>query len=105
MKRPGGRRSTTFRRSTISRAGRPRRTPRRSSLRGRGLGRALTRALADEARHRGFTEVWLRVVPDNTAARRAYEAAGFVRATDEQEAAFNAGQPRAYAWFRDAPER
>jgi ribosomal protein S18 acetylase RimI-like enzyme len=70
--------------------------------RGRGLGRALTRALADEARQRGFAEVWLRVVPDNVAARRAYEAAGFVRATPEEEAEFNAGQPRVYVWMRDA---
>ena len=68
--------------------------------RGRGLGRALTRALAEEAWRRGFTEVWLRVVADNLPARRAYEAAGFVRATPEEEAAFNAGQPRAYVWMR-----
>ena len=70
--------------------------------RGRGLGRALTRALADEGRRRGFAEVWLRVVEENLPARRAYEAAGFVRATPEQEAAFNTGQRRAYAWMRDA---
>ena len=70
--------------------------------RGRGHGRALTRALADEARRRGFAEVWLRVVPDNGAAIRAYEAAGFARATPEQEDDFNAGQPRAYVWMRDA---
>ncbi len=70
--------------------------------RGRGLGRALTRALADEAWRRGVAEVWLRVVEDNLPARRAYEAAGFIRATPEEEAAFNAGQRRAYAWMRDA---
>ena len=70
-------------------------------LRGRGRGRGLTRALAGEAHRRGFQAVWLRVVPDNAAARRAYEAAGFVRATPEQEAAFNVGQPRAYVWMRD----
>ena len=69
--------------------------------RGQGLGRALTRALADEAWRRGVAEVWLRVVEDNLPARRAYEAAGFVRATPEEEAAFNAGQPRIYAWMRD----
>jgi ribosomal protein S18 acetylase RimI-like enzyme len=72
------------------------------SRRGRGLGRALTRALADEAWRRGVAEVWLRVVEDNLAARRAYEAAGFVRATPEQETEFNAGQPRSYVWMRDA---
>jgi ribosomal protein S18 acetylase RimI-like enzyme len=70
--------------------------------RSHGLGRALTRALADEAWRRGVVEVWLRVVEDNLQARRAYEAAGFVRATPEQEEAFNAGQRRIYAWMRDA---
>jgi [ribosomal protein S18]-alanine N-acetyltransferase len=72
------------------------------AFRGKGHGRALTRALADEAHRRGFGEVWLRVVPDNAAARRAYEAAGFARATADQEAEFNAGQPRTYVWMRDA---
>lgn len=70
--------------------------------RGRGVGRALARALAAEAHRRGFTEVWLRVAPANVAARRAYEAAGFARATTEQEADFNRGQPRAYVWMRDS---
>jgi RimJ/RimL family protein N-acetyltransferase len=42
------------------------------------------------------------VVPANAAARRAYEAAGFARATAEEEAAFNAGQRRSYVWMRDA---
>jgi RimJ/RimL family protein N-acetyltransferase len=69
--------------------------------RGRGLGRCLARALADEAHGRGFADVWLRVVPDNEAALRAYAAAGFVRATVDQERAFDAGQPVAYRWLRD----
>jgi ribosomal protein S18 acetylase RimI-like enzyme len=69
--------------------------------RGRGHGRALTRALAVEARRRGFGEVWLRVRPENAPARRAYEAAGFGRATPEQEAEFNADQPHVYVWMRD----
>jgi ribosomal protein S18 acetylase RimI-like enzyme len=66
-----------------------------------GHGRALTRALAQEAHRRGFDAVWLRVVPQNAAARRAYDAAGFERATPEQEASFNIGQRRAYVWMRD----
>jgi ribosomal-protein-alanine N-acetyltransferase len=70
--------------------------------RGHGHGRGLARALAEEAHRRGFEAVWLRVVPDNAAARRAYDAAGFTRATPEQEAAFNTGQPRRYVWMRDA---
>ena len=58
------------------------------------MGARSTRALADEAHRRGFAEVWLRVVPENAAALRAYEAAGFPRATPEEEAAFNVGQRR-----------
>jgi [ribosomal protein S18]-alanine N-acetyltransferase len=73
--------------------------------RGRGFGRALTRALADEAWRRGVAEVWLRVVAENAPARRAYEAAGFERATPEEETAFNAGQRRQYVWMRDAGSR
>jgi ribosomal protein S18 acetylase RimI-like enzyme len=72
------------------------------SRRSRGLGRALTRALADEAWRRGVAEVWLRVFEENAPARRAYEAAGFRRATPDEEAAFNAGQRRVYVWMRDA---
>jgi ribosomal protein S18 acetylase RimI-like enzyme len=72
------------------------------ALRGRGHGRALTRALADEAHRRGFADVWLRVVPENDAARRGYEAAGFARAAADQEAELNVGQPRTYVWMRDA---
>ena len=68
--------------------------------RGHGQGRALTAALADEARARGFGAVWLRVRPENVPARRAYEAAGFARATAEEEAEFNAGQPHVYVWMR-----
>jgi len=69
--------------------------------RGHGLGRWLARALADEAHARGFAEVWLRVVPTNEPALRAYAAAGFVAATADEERAFNVGQPIAYRWLRD----
>jgi ribosomal protein S18 acetylase RimI-like enzyme len=68
--------------------------------RGRGQGRAMTKALAGEAKRRGFAEVWLRVRPENTPARRAYEASGFRRATSDEEAEFNAGQPHDYVWMR-----
>ena len=69
--------------------------------RGRGIGRWLARSLADEARARGFADVWLRVVPDNEPALRAYAAAGFAAATADEERAFNIGQPVAYRWLRD----
>ncbi len=72
------------------------------AMRGQGIGRRFVRALASEARSRGFAEIWLRVVPENAPAIAAYEAAGFRRATAAEEAAFNAGQPTEYRWFRDA---
>ena len=76
--------------------------------RGQGIGRWLTRALADEAHRRGFSDVWLRVMPDNERAIRAYQAAGFDEASPAEADAFNAGLPTAYRWFRDgtgtAPE-
>lgn len=72
--------------------------------RSRGLGRALTRLLTGEARRLGFSNIWLRVVPTNRSAISAYTAAGFTRATAEEERAFNAGQPRAYVWMRASEE-
>jgi ribosomal protein S18 acetylase RimI-like enzyme len=67
--------------------------------RGRGVGRRLTQLLVGEARARGFDEVWLRVVPTNAVAIASYRGAGFERGSGEEEAAFNAGQPRAYVWM------
>ena len=57
--------------------------------RGRGVGRELVRALVGEARRLGWSDVWLRVDPDNEPALRAYAAAGFVRTTAAEEATFN----------------
>lgn len=68
--------------------------------RGRGVGRQLAELLAVEAIRLGFADVWLRVVPTNTAAIACYTTAGFVRAGPEVEAAFNQPQPRPYVWMR-----
>ncbi|MDO8390414.1 MAG: GNAT family N-acetyltransferase [Actinomycetota bacterium] len=68
--------------------------------RGRGVGRRLAELLAAEAMRLGFADVWLRVVPTNTAAIACYTAAGFVRASAEVEQAFNQPQPRPYVWMR-----
>jgi [ribosomal protein S18]-alanine N-acetyltransferase len=71
------------------------------SERGRGLGRALVRLLAAEAAALGFSDVWMRVVPWNAAALASYAAAGFVRASAEEEERFNRGQPHVYVWLRN----
>lgn len=65
-----------------------------------GWGRQLVKALLVEARRTGLPNAFLRVRPDNDPAIRCYLATGFVRVPVEQEQAFNAGQPLAYAWFQ-----
>jgi ribosomal protein S18 acetylase RimI-like enzyme len=68
--------------------------------RGRGAGRSMVRLLVGRARALGYEEVWVRVLPSNAPAIRAYAAAGFVRTTPQEESRFNRGQPRAYVWMR-----
>lgn len=63
------------------------------------MAQAVLASLVDEARARGFPDVWLRVVPSNEAAIACYRRAGFLRATAEQERAFNERQPHAYVWM------
>jgi ribosomal protein S18 acetylase RimI-like enzyme len=67
--------------------------------RNRGYGRQLVSLLTDQARHRGFDEVWLRVRSENDQAIACYRAAGFVRALAAEEEAFNVGQPWPYVWM------
>ncbi|MGC9382750.1 N-acetyltransferase family protein [Streptomyces sp. MH13] len=50
----------------------------RDAARGNGVGRALVRAAVDDARHKGFRRITLRVLGHNTAARKLYESEGFV---------------------------
>jgi ribosomal protein S18 acetylase RimI-like enzyme len=69
------------------------------SRRGLGIGRTFVSLLAAEVRRCGFQEVWLRVVPENRAAIASYRAAGFVRASKEEERQFNLEQPRDYVWL------
>lgn len=47
------------------------------AARGRGLGRRLVAAALDWARRSGARTATLRMVPDNTAARKVYEDLGF----------------------------
>jgi len=47
-------------------------------VRGRGVGGELVRALLGPALNAGYSEVFLRVRPENAAAIRAYHGSGFV---------------------------
>jgi ribosomal protein S18 acetylase RimI-like enzyme len=69
-------------------------------MRGRGVGRRMVELLSERARALGYDDVWVRVVPSNEPAIKAYAAAGFVRTTAENESRFNEGQPREYVWMR-----
>jgi ribosomal protein S18 acetylase RimI-like enzyme len=70
------------------------------AMRRRGFGRAMVGLLSERARGLGHENVWIRVLPSNAPAIRTYSAAGFVRATPEEESRFNDGQPHAYVWMR-----
>jgi RimJ/RimL family protein N-acetyltransferase len=49
----------------------------RADLRGRGVGTQLNHAVVERARARGLKGLWLTVEPNNRAAIRSYEKAGF----------------------------
>ena len=66
----------------------------------RGVGRQFVRLLLDRAATFGFEDVFARVVPENRAAIRCYEAAGFDRVPAGDEQRYNRGQPRSYVWMR-----
>ena len=63
-----------------------------------GLGRRLVMALATLARSR-HPQVFLRVHPDNIAARRCYAGAGFEPVAPHLAALWNASQPIEYVWL------
>lgn len=65
-----------------------------------GVGRRLVAALLDVAGQHGRSACFLRVVPENTAARTLYRAAGFVEVDAATAAEWNAGQPTAYVWMQ-----
>lgn len=72
------------------------------SRRGQGLGKRLTRLLVERARqtHPELPHVILRVRPDNTVARHAYEGAGFVELDAAEAKIWNEGQRTEYVWMR-----
>jgi ribosomal protein S18 acetylase RimI-like enzyme len=66
--------------------------------RGQGLGRRLVMALAALARSR-HPRVFLRVHPDNVAARRCYAGTGLEPVAPHLAALWNASQPIEYVWL------
>jgi ribosomal protein S18 acetylase RimI-like enzyme len=66
--------------------------------RGRGVGSRLVEMLVEIAQT-AHADVVLRVAPDNVAAQRCYARAGFLRASAEDEAEWNQGQPAEYVWM------
>ncbi|MGW0908956.1 GNAT family N-acetyltransferase [Streptomyces sp. NPDC002853] len=70
--------------------------------RGRGFGRRLVRGLAEQALRIGYTEIFMRVHPANTAALRCYRGAGFLPVDLALAAEWNIPQPVSYVWLRHA---
>ena len=71
---------------------------------GRGVGLNLVRALLGPAVEAGYSEVFLRVRPDNEVAIRTYQRNGFVDVPAALMDEWNEGQPLAYRWMRYADE-
>ena len=74
-------------------------------VRGRGVGGELVRALLGPALNAGYSEVFLRVRPENAAAIRAYHGSGFVDVPAALMEEWNDGQQVPYRWMRYAGEQ
>ncbi|MFI5697587.1 GNAT family N-acetyltransferase [Kribbella sp. NPDC051586] len=75
------------------------------ALRGRGVGGELVRALLGPALDAGYSEVFIRVRPENAAAVRAYHGSGFVDVPAALMEEWNDGQPVPYRWMRYVGEQ
>jgi ribosomal protein S18 acetylase RimI-like enzyme len=69
-------------------------------VRGRGFGAELVRALLGPALEAGYSEVFVRVRPENAPAIRAYHGSGFVDVPAALMEEWNDGQPVPYRWMR-----
>lgn len=75
-----------------------------AKVRGRGFGKELVRALLVPAVAAGYSEVFIRVRPDNAVAIHTYHRTGFVDVPAGLMDEWNQGQPIAYRWMRHAGE-
>jgi ribosomal protein S18 acetylase RimI-like enzyme len=69
-------------------------------VRGRGIGRELVRRLTDVALATEYSDIFMRVHPDNTPALRCYQRASFTPVDPGLAASWNAEQPIAYVWLQ-----
>jgi ribosomal protein S18 acetylase RimI-like enzyme len=74
-------------------------------VRGRGFGAELVRALLGPALEAGYSEVFVRVRPENAPAIRAYHGSGFVDVPAALMEEWNDGQPVPYRWMRYVGEQ
>jgi ribosomal protein S18 acetylase RimI-like enzyme len=72
----------------------------RPGSRGRGIGTAFVKALLGPALEAGYSEVFLRVRPDNDVAIRTYRRVGFEYVAADLADEWNKDQPVAYTWMQ-----
>ncbi|MEV6282076.1 GNAT family N-acetyltransferase [Kribbella sp. NPDC051770] len=72
----------------------------RPGSRGRGIGTAFVKALLGPALEAGYSDVFLRVRPDNDVAIRTYRRVGFEYVPADLADEWNKNQPVAYTWMQ-----
>jgi ribosomal protein S18 acetylase RimI-like enzyme len=72
----------------------------RPGSRGRGIGTAFVKALLGPALEAGYSDVFLRVRPDNDVAIRTYRRVGFEYVAADLADEWNKDQPVAYTWMQ-----
>ena len=70
------------------------------AARGKRLGRALVRGLLSEALETEYSDIFVRVHPNNANALRCYLTSGFVPVEAGLAQEWNAAQPVDYVWLR-----
>jgi ribosomal protein S18 acetylase RimI-like enzyme len=70
------------------------------AVRGRGIGQVLVHHLTEAALATDYSDIFMRVHPDNTAALRCYQRASFTPVDPARATSWNAEQPLAYVWLK-----
>jgi len=69
-----------------------------------GHGSQLVKLLLQPANQMHPHDIWMRVHPDNQRAESVYLNAGFKRADEEKETAFNHGEKANFHWLHCSPK-